>query len=74
MARSRNPETRLLRSTTFRLALIYLGLFSVSVLVLLVFIDWSTAGFMRRQTDAVIEAEIRGLAEQFNQRGHDWPD
>ncbi len=61
--------TRLLRSTTFRLALIYLGIFGVSVLVLLAFIDWSTSGFMRRQTDAVIEAEIRGLAEQFNQSG-----
>ena len=63
------PRTRLLHSTTFRLALIYLGIFGISVLVLLVFIDWSTAGFMRRQTDAVIEAEIRGLSEQFNQRG-----
>ena len=61
--------TRVLRSTTFRLALIYLGLFSASALILLVFIDWSTAGFIRRQTDAVIEAEIRGLAEQFDQRG-----
>ena len=61
--------TRLLGSSTFRLALLYLGLFGVSVLVLLGFIYWSTAGFMSRQTDATVDAEIRGLAEQYEQFG-----
>ena len=60
---------RLLRSTTFRLTLIYFGLFGVSAVVLVGFLYWSTAGFMARQTDEAIEAEIRGLAEQYSQFG-----
>lgn len=60
---------RLIRTSTFRVALVYLGLFSVSILVLLGFFYWSTAGFMSRQTDEAIEAEIRGLSEQYSQFG-----
>jgi signal transduction histidine kinase len=60
---------RLFRSSTFRLALLYLVLFGLSVLVLLVFIYWSTAGFMARQTDAAIEADIELLAERYQTRG-----
>lgn len=56
---------RLIRSSTFRLALIYMLLFSASVVLLLGFIYWSTAGYMARQTDATIEAEITGLAERY---------
>ena len=60
---------RLLGSTTFRLTLIYFGLFGVSAVVLVGFLYWSTAGFMARQTDQAIEAEIRGLGEQYSQFG-----
>ena len=60
---------RFLRSTTARLALTYLALFGASVMVLLGFLYWSTAGFMSRQTDATIDAEITGLAEQYGQFG-----
>jgi signal transduction histidine kinase len=60
------PATRrLFRSFTFRLALIYITLFGVSVLILLGFIYWSTARYMVHQTDATIEAEIAGLAERY---------
>ncbi len=59
----------LFRSATFRLALLYMGLFGGSVLVLLGFIHWSTAGYMARQTDATIEAEIAGLAERYRSQG-----
>lgn len=61
--------TSLYKSSTFRLALLYMALFSASVLLLLGFIYWATAGYMSRQTDATIEAEITGLAEQYRQRG-----
>lgn len=61
--------TSLYKSSTFRLALLYMGLFGASVLLLLGFIYWATAGYMSRQTDATIEAEITGLAEQYRQRG-----
>lgn len=60
---------RSLRTTTFRLALIYLGLFLVLVLVLLGFVYWTTAGVADRQIDDTIEAEITGLAEQYRLRG-----
>src|SRR5229473_2877453 len=63
------PVTRLLHTTTFRLAALYLALFAASVLALLGFIYYSTADFIERQTEATIEAEITGLAEQYQQRG-----
>jgi signal transduction histidine kinase len=53
------------RSVTFRLALIYVLVFGASVTLLLGFIYWSTAGYMEQQTEATIEAEIRGLAEGY---------
>ena len=60
---------KILKSSSFRLALLYMLMLCASVAVLLTFIYWSTAGFMDRQTDATIGAEIQGLAEQYRQRG-----
>ena len=57
------------RSSTFRVALMYMGLFGLSVLMLLGVIWWNTAGYMSRQTDAAIEAEIEGLAERYGSEG-----
>jgi signal transduction histidine kinase len=59
----------LLRTTTFRLALLYMALFGGSVLLLLGFIYWSTVAFVSSQTDATIEAEVVGLAEQYREHG-----
>ena len=67
----RRPSQRLLKSSTFRLALVYILLFSASAVLLLGFIYWSTAGYMARQTDATIEAEIAGLAERYGLTGLD---
>ena len=61
--------TELLRTSTFRLALLYMVLFAGSVLLLLGFLYWSTVAFMARQADATVEAEIVGLAEQYRERG-----
>lgn len=57
------------RTTTFRLALAYLALFSGSVILLFGFIYWTTAGYMARQMDETIGAEIVGLAEQYHENG-----
>jgi signal transduction histidine kinase len=62
---------RLLRSSTFRLAVLYMALFGASVAVLLTFIYWSTAGYMALQTDDTIEAEVTGLAERYRLSGLD---
>ena len=61
--------TRLLDTTAFRLALIYLGLFGASALALLGYLYVATAGFMDRQTTETIQAEIAGLAEQYRTQG-----
>jgi len=63
------PPLSLLRSSTFRLALLYMALFGGSVLLLLAFIYWSTVAFMASQTDATIGAEIVGLSEQYREGG-----
>lgn len=60
---------RLLRTSTFRLAMVYMALFGGSALVLLAFLYWATAGSLLRQSDATTEAEVEGLAEQYRQRG-----
>jgi len=58
-----------LRTSVFQLALMYIALFSVSVSALFLFVYWATIGYLGRQTDAVIEAEINGLVEQADRRG-----
>jgi signal transduction histidine kinase len=60
---------RLLETSTFRLALIYLALFGVSALALLGYLYFATARVMERQTEETIEAEIGGLAEQYRSEG-----
>jgi signal transduction histidine kinase len=61
----------LLRTSTFRLALLYMALFGGSVLVLLCFIYFTTAGYVAGQTDDAIFAEISSLAERYRERGLD---
>jgi signal transduction histidine kinase len=58
----------LLRTSVFQLTLLYMALFGISVAALGAFIYWSTVGYLERQTDEVIQAEINGLEEQFLQR------
>lgn len=65
----RRPPLRILRTSTFRLALVYMALFGGSALVLTGFLYWATAGSLLRQSDATIGAEVEGLAEQYRQRG-----
>lgn len=55
----------LFRTSVFRLTLVYTALFALSAVGLLAFLYWSTFGFIDRQTNAVIEAEINGLREQY---------
>jgi signal transduction histidine kinase len=59
----------LFRTSAFQLTLIYMVLFSVSALALFAFIYWQTVGYLEGQTNAVIEAEISGLREQYERRG-----
>src|SRR5271170_1075990 len=60
---------RLLRTHAVRLAALYFLVFAVSVLGVLLFVYWTSANFVERQTEATLDAEINGLAEQYDQRG-----
>jgi signal transduction histidine kinase len=59
----------LLRTSVVQLTIVYAALFAVSVAALFAFIYWSTIGYLERQTDAVIQAEVAGLSEQVERRG-----
>ncbi|HUQ51312.1 MAG TPA: two-component sensor histidine kinase, partial [Gammaproteobacteria bacterium] len=56
---------RLFRTRVFRLTLAYMALFALSVGALSAFIYWATIGYLETQTNAIIEAEINGLYEQY---------
>src|ERR1700761_6913373 len=60
---------RLLRTQAFRIVLVYVLLFAVSVSALLFFTYWNTRRTLDTQTDQIIEAEITGLSEQYQRRG-----
>ena len=61
--------TSITRSIAWRIAIGYAVLFGCSVLALLVFVYVSTQDFMTRQMEAVIEAEVQGLAERYRVAG-----
>src|ERR1700751_2054477 len=60
---------RLVKTHAFRFASLYFAGFAVSVLGVLLSVYWMSADFVERQTQATLEAEIAGLAEQYAQRG-----
>jgi signal transduction histidine kinase len=60
---------RLVRTHAFRLVGLYLLVFAASVIGVLAFVYWTSADFVERQTEATLDAEITGLAEQYAQRG-----
>jgi signal transduction histidine kinase len=59
------PIPVLFRTSVFQLTILYVVLFGVSVVALGGFIYWSTVGYLERQTEEVIEAELGGLLEQL---------
>jgi signal transduction histidine kinase len=57
-------RTKLFSTSSFRLTLLYAGLFSGSVLILFVAIYVALAGYMARQLDRAIDAEISVLGDE----------
>ena len=62
-----NPK--LFSSSTFRLGAVYLTVFAISVGAILGYIYSNTAILLDRQVEDTLEAEVKGLAEQYRQRG-----
>lgn len=60
---------KLLRSTSLRLALAYAGLFLVSSMLLIGLLWWNTTGYLDRETDAVIAADIRAIGDRLQDFG-----
>src|SRR5437660_6356269 len=60
-----------LRSTTFKLALISIGVFGAVVLVLFVYVYWSTTNFVLSRSDSAIEAERATLRNIYDMSGRE---
>jgi signal transduction histidine kinase len=56
-------------SAGVRFGMIYAGVFALSILALAVFLWWSTAGLLDRQTEAAINADTQGLLERYADSG-----
>src|SRR5215468_2218168 len=69
--RSVTALTKLFRTTTFRLSLTYLALFSAAAAVAIFYLYWNTTVMLSRQLNQTIEAELTGLAEQYRAGGLD---
>lgn len=63
--------TKLFRTTTFRLSLTYFALFSAAAILAIVYLYWNTTVLLSRQLNQTIDAELKGLAEQYNAGGRD---
>ena len=69
VASLRRVAGRLIKTHAFRLAALNFAVFALSVLAVLLGVYWMSADFVERQTEATLDAEIGGLAEQYAQRG-----
>ena len=62
-------SAKLLKTSTFRLAAVYLVVFLLSVGAILGYVYWNTVALLEQQTENTIEAEVQGFAEQYRLRG-----
>lgn len=60
-----------LRSSTFKLALLCIGVFGAVVLALFAYVYWSTASYVLTRSDQLIEAERASLHEVYASAGRD---
>ncbi len=59
----------LFRSAGVRFGMIYAVVFALATLALAMFLWWSTAGLLDRQTDTAINADTQGLSERYQEGG-----
>lgn len=63
------PKTKVYRTTSFRLALIYTALTGISFVILLVVIFFSTTHFMRHQIDDSVSSEVGEILADSQEPG-----
>jgi signal transduction histidine kinase len=61
-----NPK--IFRTSTFRLAALYLVVFLLSAGALLAYVFWNTVNLLERQTEETIRAEVQALGDQYRLR------
>jgi signal transduction histidine kinase len=60
---------RVLRTSSFRLTVLYAGLFGVSVLILFAVIYWATGLYMTSSLDAAVDSDLTELEDSFRSGG-----
>ena len=63
--------SKTLRSSTLRLAFIYVALFSAAIFGLLGYVYWSTIGYLHEQSDRDISVELGLLTKAYGAGGRD---
>jgi signal transduction histidine kinase len=64
-----DSPAKLLRTTAFKLSAFYLVMFAVTIFFTLGYVTWNAQRLVNQQMLSTIEAEITGLAEQFERGG-----
>ena len=62
-------RNRLLRTSNFRLTVLYVGLFGASVCVILLVTYWAIAGLLAQQLEADIKLDLHDLQEEYRLGG-----
>jgi signal transduction histidine kinase len=62
-------SSTIVRTSTFRLAAIYLVIFAASSAAVLAYVFYNTVGILERQAEETIRAEVQALADQYRLRG-----
>src|SRR5262245_34215291 len=60
---------KLLRTTAFRLTLVYLTVFALFAAFVLAYFSWNTRRLITEQITETVDAEVRGLSELYTQGG-----
>src|SRR5437763_13212577 len=60
---------KLLRTTAFRLTLVYLAAFALFAAFVLAYFSWSTRRLITEQITETVQEEIRELTDQYEQAG-----
>lgn len=58
-----------IRSAGVRFGMLHAGVFALTTLALALFLWWSTAGLLDRQTETAINADTQGLSERYAEGG-----
>ncbi len=65
--------SKTLRSSTFRLAILYVCAFGASVAALFGYVYWSTTSYVKHRYDNMITTDRRELPDTFARLGRDGP-